>query len=543
LRCPPRTKEEVTVVYSDGFLSKDVLDNVGMTNSHHVLDSFHLRQLVWKKYFGPVHGNISGYVDQMCFAADEEEFVTAYQNARKYVSGKHQTELDKYGQAPELFAHYKVREYHGNLGRHGSSHSEQNHSSIVSRIGSCLLTEPHDTVKKFMQRQGELLNQTNAFLTKYKMNAEGKARSMESNDPRKLPLKQLSSWGYELWQEEHKKSKYIQKDAFNLLDGQRCACTTRISYFIQCRHELSQLGFNISKWDPRWHQRGSLEPSYNVNSMSSDDDLKPEDHDNVDIDIHNNNVIGDKDNQEQSHKSQLEKQPAGNSKKSESYSTQKGYGRLQQAFNPILVLASKKEDTCNTMVGFAAEIEEYLLTGKTIRDEEVKEWLGKLRSMGTSKKFLHVVEDISAIPARKVDIGRPPTKRYKSCVEMTANNIKKKSCRFCLQNAHNISTCTSARKYGRLLTTSDQISALIIAIRKHGSSRQQEKPSAETKMKVTSGVSFLSLIEYCEEGIKATCFSSGGKPMEGWTDQVFQVDAIIDWIIKVGKGYVLSKLD
>jgi len=66
--------------------------------------------------------------------------------------------LDKLGRRPEKFAKFK------NLGRHGSSHSEQNHSSIVAAVGPDSMAELHESVKYFLDRQNFIINKRNQEL-------------------------------------------------------------------------------------------------------------------------------------------------------------------------------------------------------------------------------------------------------------------------------------------------------------------------------------------------------------------------------------------
>jgi len=101
-----------------------------------------LRRYLSSLYRGKyLHSKISHLLDKMLYAANEEEFLTAYEAAQKIVPGKHLPYLQKYGQCPELYSLYKIQDYIGNMGRQRSVHAEQNHSSIVSRVGPSLLVE------------------------------------------------------------------------------------------------------------------------------------------------------------------------------------------------------------------------------------------------------------------------------------------------------------------------------------------------------------------------------------------------------------------
>lgn len=372
------------------------------------------------------------------------------------------------------------------------------------------------------------------------MKTLGNLSAMDNNDPRKVPMSTLSSWGYEIWLQNYRKSKKIDKISH---PTGRCECFTRISYFVQCEHELSMRPFDVSEWALRWHQRQTLEPSHKIvrvdhqpaitfvsQSLNGVDDDKVSTQNNVlqsqlvfSDHVDDTNVTGRK----------------------PKYSTQQGYGRLTKAFNTLATLGSKNEDTCNTMIGFASLLETFLLTGDTIEDNQVTEWLSKVRVMGCKRKFAHVSvnSDTPALPvSQRNDVGRPMMKRLKSFVEMKTNR-RKKSCRFCLEPGHIITSCASARLHGRWINNKDRISELIVSIRKDRTSRPKAKLSADTKMFVPGGVAFLSMIEYTLDGIMCTCLASGGQPLHGWTEKVIHVDSVIDWVIKHGRGNLFSKLE
>jgi len=492
--------------------------------------------LDWKKYFGnTTYAKISTYLDQMCFADSEINFTTAYENAKKHVSGKNLEYLMRYGEHPELFASYKLREYPGNLGRHGSSHSEQNHSSIVRNIGSCLLTEPHDTVKYFMQRQGLLLNKINALLTKNVMNAEGKSRSMSAHDERRLPIKLLSSWGYLLWEEESSHSKLSStREEFTLTDGQRCSCSKRLSFFIQCRHELSFRQFDISQWAKRWHQRDQLWPSL----LISIDSGIPSMDDDVEVKSTSLEVsLPDSGNLTQD--VSVNGQGALVNRNKLSMTRQQSYGYLQRAYNPVFEKACKKNDTAYIVGGFASVLDARLSTGLPFTQNEIGEWVSRINALGPNSQFSFITQDASNIPSRVIQVGRPNQKRFKSVVEVHSSKAKLHSCRFCKDSGHNIASCPNALKYGKLNTANDSSMRLTMRLNDHAL-KQNGKVSAGTKHTLPQGIAFLALEELVEDGVRLCCIQSGGIPIEGWSHVVCHVTPVLGWVSRYGKGCVFS---
>jgi hypothetical protein len=152
---PGRNREDVYIVFSDMFLSQNVIDQAGMT-ALHLWDHYHLKNEDWPIAFGQyIYSNIKGKLENMCNATSEEKFFKYYAEAHEKLASqpKHCDYLDKFGKRPEKFASYKIKRFRGNLGHLGSSHSERSHASIVSKVGKCLLVEPHEAVMWFLERQ------------------------------------------------------------------------------------------------------------------------------------------------------------------------------------------------------------------------------------------------------------------------------------------------------------------------------------------------------------------------------------------------------
>ena len=160
---PGCTREQVYVLYGDLFVDNAILDQCGMSDITKVVwDHHHIRD-AWKDKLKNYFLNVDGAFDIMLYANNADKFNEAAAMAKRAVEGNMEaTEfIDSYASVPEKFSRYCIREYLGNLERHGSSHAEQNHSSFVSRIGDVILDEPHIGAKKLLDRHVDICKERN----------------------------------------------------------------------------------------------------------------------------------------------------------------------------------------------------------------------------------------------------------------------------------------------------------------------------------------------------------------------------------------------
>jgi len=577
---PAKKKEDVGVVFSDSFLNDTVLRSVGMS-ARHVLDAYHLRTVDWPKAYGSHYSRVQRFLDKMLFANDEDEFNEGYNLASQELSGKHLEYLNKYKQCPEKFSRFKIRSYPGNLGRHGSSHAEQNHSSITQRINKCLLTEPHDTVLAFMLRQQTLINESNQSLFSYRLKSEGEASLMDSDDPRKIPKTNLSSWGYQLWEESFRMSKTLGIKGINLTEKERCRCDRRISYFIQCHHELAIRNFDLRDWDERWYIIRRLGTSDKIANVATDHlTIENEDNDEERFMVYNGlspNFVFDVDDTERDDKDGDDKddddrkisasddkdmnRDTGKLMRSwnkEKYSTKQGYGLLKEAALRVISFAAKSSNTCYILLSLFKEIETVLTTGtstiSTVDAKTVGDWIRTVLALRPKRKFASISNGDEVTPlATNMSFGRPQEKRLKSIHELEMKKIKSpKSCSLCLQKGHNTQSCSLVKTYGSYLTTKGDVGDLMVTLSNHTNkdnaqrrSRRSHVPNSE----VPSGTLHLVIEELLFEesfrssvplGVLCTCLKSGGKPLDDWSKKIFETATVIKWIHSHGKCF--SKL-
>ena len=159
----------------------------------------------------------------------------------------------------DMFAKYLTINYAGSLEKRGSSHSEQNHSSIIHHTGRYFSDDLIHQLQRMLTRQRDIIIQKSQMDAKYRMEIPSKVTALHDV----LPLDksaisdaafQLSPWGLDLFLEELKMFrqysheiqegnhvvKYLSTDNCNpRVFYDRCNCPRQVNFLIQCRHELA----------------------------------------------------------------------------------------------------------------------------------------------------------------------------------------------------------------------------------------------------------------------------------------------------------------
>ena len=137
--CPNRKLSSIQCIFGDGFIDDSIKIDTDL-QAIILADSFHLfiaSNSVWSIEFGDNFGHIQTYLKIMLYAINEKEFDKAYNAAYHQLRGNtdHMQYLKKIGFSRDRFSKYLLDKVAGSMSRHGSSHAEQNHASILSRIG------------------------------------------------------------------------------------------------------------------------------------------------------------------------------------------------------------------------------------------------------------------------------------------------------------------------------------------------------------------------------------------------------------------------
>jgi len=172
----------------------------------------------------------------------------------------------------------------GNLGVHGSTLVEVNHSSIVAHLGLGSCQRLEDQFQKLLERAQEfakkVTEQNDLFCLELdRFESKGTADvakavdvfakqhfavlpygwfQSETDSAKKLkcvPFKEghiVCRKHLRIDPEDPLEVKNCCKEAVFIQKGDRCRCLERVRYIIQCSHELALNGFVLKHWDYRW---------------------------------------------------------------------------------------------------------------------------------------------------------------------------------------------------------------------------------------------------------------------------------------------------
>jgi hypothetical protein len=177
-----------------------------------------------------------------------------------------------------LFANHIIKTYPANQERQGNAPAEANHSGVVGRIGSSVVS-PCELIAKLLRRHEQVCAERNHVLSKYFLSSQ--AKSMKADKAlMQLALLKLGQWGYELFQQSLKHTGYIEHTinddgSHTFLHRQTdyqftlpanptvCQCRKWVAFDgIQCSHLLlAHDSFQVDCWKERWLQRKCLDVS------------------------------------------------------------------------------------------------------------------------------------------------------------------------------------------------------------------------------------------------------------------------------------------
>ena len=156
---PRRKKETVNAIFGDCFLNSSITTSLGI-HAKVFHDHYHLCELVLPDKFGkPLYAVIKQDVVNMFNATTESKCREHYDSARTKLGGNMSalTHLDELFRLRSHYAVYVIDSVQGTLKRRGSSHAEQNHSSIVNHLGSASVEDPAKQIERLLQRHQHML--------------------------------------------------------------------------------------------------------------------------------------------------------------------------------------------------------------------------------------------------------------------------------------------------------------------------------------------------------------------------------------------------
>ena len=174
---PKRQLSDIKVIYADGILAGEtILRQLGIEDTCHlVLDHHHLLSEeigAWPKEFTLAWwGRVKDDLGIMVKSYDVVEYNAALGRLRAVVARDRR--LSQYLETSihakrHLFANHLIQNYHTNLKRQGNVPAEANHSSIVGRIGSLVVT-PVELISNLINRHVNISAERNHEIQQYSL--------------------------------------------------------------------------------------------------------------------------------------------------------------------------------------------------------------------------------------------------------------------------------------------------------------------------------------------------------------------------------------
>ena len=221
----------------------------------------------------------------MLYSHTQEEWDDAFYSARRLLTNDNEKveKLTNIYRDPSHFSgYYLVKVKGGSLGKHGDSHSEQNHGSVVAYLGQGGNLSIVEQVRALMKRhQNRLRNKTTQESSlavslelpyktpfeEYEGRADCDARLVLSEYTYKKFFKKMLIKARNF--QSHCTEENIvhvwpcnqisfhntpPKEGQSFAVGDRCSCYYRFVYNVQCAHEFAvSKRFNCNLYDQRWY--------------------------------------------------------------------------------------------------------------------------------------------------------------------------------------------------------------------------------------------------------------------------------------------------
>ena len=288
----------IKIIFGDEGIPDSLPGMLGIT-APIVGDYYHLFEVVFPAKFGPqIYPQLEEFLKAMWYSKTKSDWDTAYGKACSHSLVRNRPLylefLQRIHDRPTRYAGFYRLSIPGNMKLNGSVSAEQNHSSISARIGKGGIMPLAENAVELLKRQQDIVREDSkkvldhyqareVFKSKYKEPAHA-AIDTEA-------FKCLSLYAYnKLFKDMHKLSRRLaatrpalypqhvfvhSKDmdvtAFTMAQARRhdkvtvlevggpCECSMKVSYGLQCGHELvAQGAFNPEFWAMRWKSQHYL---------------------------------------------------------------------------------------------------------------------------------------------------------------------------------------------------------------------------------------------------------------------------------------------
>ena len=274
---PRRSRQTIKIIYGDKELSTNILHKLHLQCSL-FYDHYHLYHSIWPNHLSEVIFNSVKKELALLLNSKTED---VYHEAWKSIESKLQGRLPDleylriYYETPEHMAFFKIIRIQGSMGKRGTSHAEQNHASIKSRLPEGII-DPAEQIRDLIIREREMQSTKLHDDGMYHVRTVAKDKVNVNKCAHKIrydAMIVLSEHGMKLFENEYERmNKYetwkgVDEDSFTIyvkhkysanatlysfLPDTRCSCNNRVMNDIQCVHELvGHDSFVIEKWGQR----------------------------------------------------------------------------------------------------------------------------------------------------------------------------------------------------------------------------------------------------------------------------------------------------
>ena len=301
---PKRSRAHIYVLGCDGLVCQEMVTyTFELPNAHFVLDQWHLCDSILPHRLGRFYfDKISGHLKLMINASSLDNFSKAYNNAMSILHNlpnrnvNAENELTNFMKEKDHYASFVLSKKRSTRGKHGSSISESNHSSVLvwlndgDKYGNKYTEEPHTLVKDLFLRQQLFINKWNQQLYNEWLQLQSEIKTFNDSIPQclkqaiehhclvsylrfKIRASRLHEYSVENITPTHKS---IQSERYPTASPRNCFkvngskyfvcnnCEGSIAYEEQCEHSLLSNNNNFvkSQFHIRHIRREKQEGSY-----------------------------------------------------------------------------------------------------------------------------------------------------------------------------------------------------------------------------------------------------------------------------------------
>jgi hypothetical protein len=284
--------DKISIIFGDEGISDILAVELGISDTVTIHgDHYHLFEHVWPNQFGPqLWTRVKPFLSTMFCSPRRENFVTAYECVRKLPGIRdrpdHLDYLERIFKNPNRYGGWLRQSLPGHMTIMGSNAAEQNHSSVVARIGGGGLHALSDHIKCLLVRQSDIAREVSTKRAKHQMmqktfsskfsntgqcaidTSAFKTLSQFGYNELFKPIRRIAfrstvtrREGYKLVHDQHFDASSLSssaaktsKDVRLILNGKPCSCWRKIAWLVQCEHELTiDNKFDPSKYGQRWY--------------------------------------------------------------------------------------------------------------------------------------------------------------------------------------------------------------------------------------------------------------------------------------------------